>query len=128
VRKQCAMCPAEFDAKRAAAKYCSERCRKRAQRQPAPAAALPMPADPDSELWSATLAELAVAGRVNCASGRAALALARRIDAGGDTGSAVASMVREHRAALADAVKGQMAAVNPMDELRLRRERGKAAG
>jgi hypothetical protein len=130
VRKQCAMCPAEFEAKRATAKYCSARCRVRASRsQPRQDDASEMPADPSSELWSATLAELTAAGRALSAGGLAALALARRIDAADrETGSSLATLVREHRAALADAVRDGAAAVNPLDELRDRRERKFGAG
>ena len=126
MRKQCAVCEAGFDAKRATAKYCSSRCRVRAARQPKPDAPRPpqMPVDPDAELWTATLAELAAAGRVASASGQAALLLARRLDSPLiEPGSSVAAMVREHRAALADALKGAVSEVNPLDELRARRER-----
>ena len=83
-----------------------------------------MPVDPDSELWTATLDELTSAGRVASASGQAALLLARRLDSGlTETGSSVAAMIREHRAALADALKGATAETNPLDELRARRVR-----
>jgi hypothetical protein len=124
LRKQCTICSAEFDTKRKATKYCSDRCRQRAHRQPKPEPAAQMPADPDSELWTATLGELTEAGQVASASGQAALLLARRLDSQlTETGSSVAAMVREHRAALADALKGAKAEVNPLDELRARRER-----
>lgn len=124
MRKQCAVCPAEFEAKRKTAKYCSPRCRVRAARQPKPEPAATMPVDPDSELWTATLDELTSAARVASASGQAALLLARRLDSGlTETGSSMAAMIREHRAALADALKGARAKTNPLDELRARRER-----
>src|SRR5262249_19254135 len=124
MRKRCTVCSAEFEAKRAARMYCSGRCQKRAQRQPKPEPAGQMPDDPDYELQTATLAELNTASPAGSASGKAALALARRIDASqAETGSSVAAMVREHRAALADALKGARAEVNPLDELRARRER-----
>lgn len=129
MRKQCAVCPAEFDAKRAAARYCSERCRKRAQRQPGKAAAPPLPPDPGAELYSATLAELTAAGRVPSAAGQAALLLARRIDASqGETIAGLAAAVKQHGATLADAVKDGRAAASPLDELRARRESNRAAG
>ena len=129
MRKQCSVCLTGFEAKRAAAKYCSGRCQKRAQRQPKPEPSGQMPVDPDSELWTATLAELAEGGRVASASGQAALLLARRLDSQlAETGSSVAAMVREHRAALADALKGAAAEANPLDELRARRERKLDAG
>jgi hypothetical protein len=86
-----------------------------------------MPPDPDSALWSATLAELVAAGRVNSAAGQAVLVLARRIDSSeGETGAGLASLVKQHGVTLADAVKGRRAA-SPLDELRLARER-RAAG
>jgi hypothetical protein len=109
--------------------YCSGRCQKRAQRQPKPQPAGEMPPDPDFELETATLAELNEAGRAESASGKAALALAKRIDSGtGETGAGLAAMVREHRTALADALKGARAETNPLDELRARRERKLDAG
>ena len=124
MRKQCAVCSDPFEAKRNTAKYCSRRCSVRAVRQPKPESAGQMPVDPDSELWTATLNELAAAGRTASASGQAALLLARRLDSQmTETGSSVAAMVREHRAALADALKGVRAEANPLDELRARRER-----
>lgn len=134
MRKTCE-CGTEFEAKRAAAKYCSERCKKRAQRRPggtrtAKVVTLP-PAAPVSSgsLAAATEAELDRAGRLGSAVGQAALALARRIDAShGETGSALASLVREHRATLAEAVKDAEVAADPLDELRSRRERKLAGG
>jgi hypothetical protein len=135
VRKQCAVCRVPFEAQRVAAKYCSPRCRVRATRARAAgqdgtavSVAEPSPATP-AGVEAAITAELAAAGRTATSSGQSALALARRIDAGaGEPGSALAAMVRELRAALADAVKDGQAVANPLDELRARRERSRAAG
>lgn len=136
MRKTCAMCPTEFEAKRSAAKYCSERCKKRAQRRPGgtkAAKVLAISAEPPSETplggtAAATAAELERAGRLETALGQAALALAYRIDAGvGETGSSLAALVREHRATLAEAVRDARQKADPLDELRARRER-KLAG
>jgi hypothetical protein len=124
MRKRCAVCSEEFEAKRAARMYCSGRCQKRAQRQPKAEPAAAMPPDPDSELWAATLNELTAAGRVSSPAGVAALILARRIDTpGSETGAGLAALVKQHGATLADALKGARAEVNPLDELRARRER-----
>jgi hypothetical protein len=139
MRKTCEVCPTEFEAKRASAKYCSEKCKKRAQRRPGGVSAakvLPLPGEPASEpamsgggLTGASTAELEAAGRLETAAGQAVLTLARRIDAsGGETGSALASLVREHRAALAEAVRGAAKAADPLDELRARRERKRDTG
>ena len=139
MRKTCEVCPAEFEAKRASAKYCSERCKKRAQRRPGGTSAakvLPLPAGPTSEsapdltgsVAAATLVELEQAGRSDTAVGQAALALARRIDAAGaETGSSLAALARQHMATLAEAVKNAKVQEDDLDELRNRRER-KLAG
>jgi hypothetical protein len=136
MRKVCGSCGAGFEARRASAKYCSERCKKRAQRAPGhrktPRVA-PLPVDAPAvvagSLTAATEAELDQAGRIDTAVGQAALVLARRIDhAASETGSALASLVREHRATLAEALADVQSAADPLDELRTRRERKLAGG
>ena len=134
MRKTCVMCPTEFEAKRASAKYCSEKCKKRAQRQPggvktakvlelsAEAASEPAPSVGGS-VTAATAVELTQAGRLETALGQAALALARRIDHGAtETGSGFASLTRQHRETLAEAVKGANVVADPLDELRTKVE------
>lgn len=136
MRKTCEVCPTEFEAKRASAKYCSEKCKKRAQRRPGGVTAakvVPLPAAPTSEpagggVAAATLAQLDEAGRTDTALGQTALALARRIDrADAETGSSLAALVRQHQATLAEAVRDAQVEADPLDELRGRRER-KLAG
>jgi hypothetical protein len=126
VRKVCADCGTGFDAKRPQAKFCGDRCRKRAQRRPV------RPETPGNRdglagpgaVEQATAAELATAGRAGRPAGQCALVLARRIDqADGEPGGGLAALVREHRAALADALADVVPAGNPLDELRRRRER-----
>jgi hypothetical protein len=137
VRKQCAVCPAEFEAKRASARYCSERCRKRAQRSPgrkgaAQAGQAPAPpAGPElGGLTAATEAKLAAAGRLDGPEGQAALILAARIDLSpfsAETGAAVAALVRQLHATLAQALAGAEEKGDPVeDELRAARERRRA--
>lgn len=124
-------CGTAFDAKRAAAKYCSERCKKRAQRRPGGTERAPAkPAVPvTGELSISVLLELDAAGRADSAVGHAALALAARIDAAeGETGSALAAMVRELRATLAEALADGKREADPVDELRTRRDRKLSAG
>lgn len=130
VQKVCGGCGKPFEAQRKTAKYCSDRCRMRAHRrapdsEPAPVTQL-APADRgDTEsLAEAVRCELEVAGRLNSAAGRVVLALARRIDAGSqESGSSLASLSKEFRAAQAEALKGAEQAADPMDELRARRDR-----
>ena len=141
MRKSCAVCGDPFEAKRPAAKFCGDRCRQRAHRRPEAAAqakvldvAAEQEAEPTPSLLKgpvtlATSAELVAAGRLETALGQAALALARRIDfPTTDTGSALAALVREHRATLVEAVKDAEKAADPLDQLRLRRERKLAGG
>jgi hypothetical protein len=124
--KRCLMCPAEFEAKRASAKYCSPRCRMRASRAGV-AGGRSVPVRPDGPQSDAvecvTRAELAQVGQVDSSSGQCALALARRIDAGMESGAGLAALVREHRNAMADALGGADLEVSPLDQLRQRRER-----
>jgi len=128
MRKQCAACLAEFETKRAAAKYCGDRCRQRAHRQPAVPGVPAVPVAGDG-VEAATLAELQLARKDASAGGLAALALARRIDAAdGETGAGLASLVREHRAALADATRDGTGKPRKTDELKARRDRKLAAG
>jgi hypothetical protein len=138
VRKQCAVCPAEFEAKRASARYCSERCKKRAQRspdrqagaQPGRAAEPPAGLAAPGGLTAATAAKLAGAGRLDGPEGQAALILAARIDLSpfsAETGASVAALVRQLHATLAEALAGAKRTSDPVeDELRTARERRRA--
>ena len=69
-------------------------------------------------LAAAVLAELEAAGRVDTAGGQSALTLARRIEDGRDTGSAIASLNREMRATLAEAVKGAKVPLSSIESYR----------
>lgn len=139
MRKLCAepTCGGPFEAKRPNATYCSAKCRKRAQRagtaggQARTVPLPPRPDDPgeDGPVTAATRRELAAAGREESALGQGALAAARRIDTPtSDSGSAVASLIREHRAALAEALDGAKPAMDDLDELRARRDAKRHAG
>ena len=127
-------CGVEFETKRAAAKYCSDRCRKRAQRSTggkviafgtAQAPSGPAPVREPGPLEAAARAELEAVDRAGTLAGTVVLALARRVDAAGplDTGSAFASLTKELRAALAAALEGVQKADDPIDELREQRDR-----
>ncbi len=142
MQRACDICGTSFEAKRADARLCSQACRKRAQRAGAartrksvvaagltvvpdpPAAAAPAPVS--GSLTASTEQALQAAGRANTWQGQSALELARRIDrAFVDTGSAYASLHREFRAAMTDALKGANVAKSAVqarrDELAARR-------
>jgi hypothetical protein len=82
----------------------------------------PDPPVPGGGLTAATERELQAADRLDTAMGQAALVLARMLDSPGmDTGSSVAALVREHRAALTAAVANAQQEADPLDELAERR-------
>lgn len=126
VTKRCALpgCPNSFEAKTARAKWCSNRCRRRAQKV-AVITALPVDAgsvDVLVSVFKATLAELDAVGRTGSAAGQSALQLAARLDrVTADTGSSIAALAREHRQALESALAGATKAGDPFDELAARR-------
>lgn len=128
------VCGVKFDARNPRAKYCSDRCRKRAQRGgevvtlPMPAREEP-PAEPDmGGVERTTRAALTEAGRIETPMGQACLAIARRIDQPGpDTGSALAALVARLESSLATATRGAGATSAPnalRDQLAARRAQG----
>lgn len=126
MERSCQSCGGPYAAKRATARFCSERCRKRAQRGHV-IAVFPGTAGGTvgTVLVDAVRGELSGAGRLGTALGEVVLMLATRIEAGQDTGSAVAALTREMRASLAEAVKGANAPRSSLasyrDELAARR-------
>ena len=126
-------CGAEFEARNPRAKYCSDRCRKRAQRGGGgEVVALPTPPldepEPERGVERTTRAALTEAGRIETPMGQACLALARRIDfPGPDTGSALAALVARLESSLSVATRGAGATSAPnalRDELAARRAQG----
>lgn len=72
-------------------------------------------------LAAATRATLDEAGRADSPAGVSALLLAAKLDLGGDTGSAMAALAKQHLAALEEALKDAPRAEDRVDELRARR-------
>lgn len=116
----CGVCGAKFTG-RADKLYCKEACSKRARRA-AGAVVTALPRSPDSPAITgradAIRAELIEAGRLETTLGQNALALAIRMDADQDAGSALAALSREMRAALAEAVKGAKAQQSSIESYR----------
>ena len=123
--RNCDTCGVLYQPKRSTSRFHSDSCRKRALRGAAPTRlrSVDRQETPAGGLLSATRAELERAGRVDTALGQAALTLAGRLDEGRDTGSAMAALSRELRAALEAATRGAAEQASPLDELRLRRLR-----
>ena len=127
----------EFETNRKNARFCSDACRQKARRRRK--SGLPenvvqlgvVPEAPDLEhgpVYTASMAELVEAERQNTTLGRAALALAARIDQGVDTGSGLASAVKTLGDTMAAATKGARRAATPLDRVREARDAKRAGG
>ncbi len=126
----CVVCARPFQALRSTARYCDATCRQRAKRAcgVSSVAALPEPTEAEPDLVAATRRELLRAKREDSVLGQQALALALRLSTGAaDTGSAVASLSKELRAVMAEAMAGVPAAPDLLDQLAARRVQ-KASG
>jgi hypothetical protein len=132
VTRKCDSCHQPYEAKRAASRYCSATCRVRANRNGQAKKNNPPVAIVKSRRTSveaATLAELEAAGRVESAAGQQALALAALIDDPQGAFSAVAGWAREHRAALAEALRTDQVvqSTSLADQLKARRDARRGA-
>ncbi len=128
----CQVCETPFEAKRATAKYCSERCKKRNQRGGGAAKAKeraePQGSDGLGATTTATLLHLEEAGVLHTPLAQAALKLAHRLDYSSmDTGAGVASLAKQLEATLASATANAEPEADPIDELRAARERKRSA-
>jgi hypothetical protein len=147
----CQQCGEAFQAQRSTAKYCSKRCNVRATRRradgrpvppttlPAPVAAADAPEAPPAAarqqqqaadvplLVAATIGELAANNRLGTTLGQQAVKLAERMVQSSETGAGVASLSRELRATMAEALRDAAKAGDPVDDIAERRRR-KAAG
>jgi hypothetical protein len=135
MQRPCDVCGETYEAKRPTSKYCSTRCRTRASRGTptehagtVPVTPLPVPEAEIGPIESATLDELTAVGREGSALGCTALALARKLDAGRETGAAMASLAKQLEATKNSATEGLSAAADPLDELRARRDAKRNAG
>lgn len=122
------MCSEPFEAKRPQAKYCGETCKKRAQRGGIAKTATPVVTEtPLTGLVDAVTTELRAADRLNTVAGQHALELANRIVNSPGMNTGVASLSTRLSAVLAEALQGSNVAVDPVDELRARRDAKLAA-
>jgi hypothetical protein len=131
-RRNCDSCGDAYTAKTARSRYCSDRCKVRYSRgvvvpietkakpSPPPAAGDDVRPQPAGVL-GATIRELELAERLETPAGQAALVLAWRLDGNRDTGSAMATMTRQLRETLAEALKGARREGSKLDELTERR-------
>lgn len=112
-------------------KYCRNECRiaaghDRQHPEPRDPVVTKLPTAPESPpavnvLVDAVRKELGDAGRLDTTIGGQALTLAEAMDGAG--GAALAALSRELRTVMASALQGVKQAMDPIDELRLRRDR-----
>jgi len=126
MQRPCDECGTTYTAKRASSKFCSPRCRVRANRktsEPAPLAVLTAPGP--GLLTDATRAELGPLA--DTADGILLLTLAARIDSVPETAPALATLSKEFAARKSDLLAlAPKSKANPFDELQALRERRRA--
>ena len=118
MKRPCDSCGGPYEALRPWSRFCSPTCRSRARRGALMPHALPPPPPAGGALARAVQEELEEADRLDVPYGQAALLLAARIDENRDTGSAVASLVRELRAMRAAALAGARVPSSPLTKMR----------
>jgi hypothetical protein len=116
--KLCGACGRELPTRQR--KWCDETCRKRGQRAGVAGSVSEMPVKP-GRVEKATRSQLEAADRLDTPAGASALVLAAKLDRGGDTGSAIAALVRELRSALVDALEDVTSSMDPVDRLQQQR-------
>jgi hypothetical protein len=123
--RQCDVCSVEYLAKRRNSRFCSDRCRKRAQRGAATvtsqANVVEVAPEEPSPLVATVISESEAAGQLNSSLDQQAVLLAGRIGAPFDTGSSVAALSKELRAVMAKALEGAQLGAGPLVQLRARR-------
>lgn len=129
--RNCDRCGTAYAFTRSTSRYCGPACRARGPADNVvPLHAAPSTPGPGStKTHDDAYAELRAAGRLDTLLGSALLRLAARIDANAmDTGSALASMLKELRALREAALADAHAAADPLDELaRIREAKRRAA-
>ena len=132
VTRLCEVCGTPYEASRPSARFCNVNCRVKAHRDPG-AVRGPSELSVSSEsgpvglMVVAVRSELAAAGRDGSYLGAVALTLADRMD-GSKSIMGYAAMAKELRATMDQALAGVKVAADPVDELRLRRDRVRDAG
>lgn len=118
MERNCVRCGKPYQARSARSRYCGSTCRARASESKV--TDLPKVTDGDGPAVKAARAALAAADRLDTPAAAAALALGALLDAGLPSGAA--SVAKEYRAAVAEALAGVAPATDLVDELRARRE------
>lgn len=130
MRRKCSSCGRTYEAKRPNSRFCGDTCRKRAQRAPKSAAVKAAKVVDQvpvlSGLGAAAVRELQEAGRLDTVLGQMVVVLAQRIGSPMETGASVASMTKQLRESMTEALKGAHQVADPLDDLRARRDAKRA--
>ena len=132
----CAGCGRSVASQRAGALYCGDTCKKRGQRaqkaaerqDTAPERGETPESGSEATLVASVRAALAEADREASFAGQIALELAARVANGKELGSSVASLAKQLRETMAEALAGVAVAADPLDEIRARRDAKRNAG
>lgn len=131
--RACQACGSSIEGRRSNVLFCSQTCKERVKKQRQRGTVVGLPArseagDGESPLVASLVESLRAAERLETDEGQHALFLARRlVGASRDTGSAVASLSKEYRAARAEALAGAQVERSALDELRARRDAKRGA-
>lgn len=123
MQRPCDVCGEVYEAKRATSKYCSDRCKMRkargaVTRSGGEKVAQLAPEPTDGPVTAAALVTLRETERLETPLGQAALALARRVDVGRDTGAGLAALVKQFEATLTAATANVKSDASPLDRAR----------
>lgn len=126
MERKCEHCHKPFTAQRSTARYCSSTCRANNSLGVAP---VPLDTSAQADSTSESSAglvqtletELATAGVLETSEGQAALILARRIQAGSETGSSMAALSKQMVALKGEAL-ASVSKRDQMDEVTRRRD------
>ena len=124
--RDCAVCGRAYMAKDPRSKYCGAACRQRHVRGTPVRTATPVVGEA-TELVTVTRKALESVGRLDSVHGQLAMTIAAAVAAGGDTASGLASLSKELRAVMVEALGDGKVVGDAMDELKARR-RVKRAG
>jgi len=118
-------CGVKFEAQRSTAKYHSPACRKAASRSPGRKRDRATKGSGVSDFEVATREELERVGKAGSMLGQQVLIVARRMASGTETGSALATLSKEHSRLMAALGAGGKES-DPVDEVGRRREEKRA--
>ena len=124
--RNCDVCRRAYTAKDPRSRYCGETCRKRQLRGTEVRVEVPVTGE-SLALVTVTKSALKDAGKLDSVQGQLAMTIAATIAAGGDTASGLASLSKELRAVMAEALGNAKVVGDAMDELEAKK-RMKRAG